>query len=164
MSVRHFSFCLSLILLVASPGFGSGTRKAGLTVPVKYEGGTLPWNQGKLKTTIAEDELVFTHGAQRIAVPIKNITAISCGEDARRRFGASVLGMVPLMHLDKSEAYYIGVTWTGNARAGEKASKVEAVFRLNNAEYRDFLAVLERLTGLKAVNAAKVPTVVQYEL
>jgi len=163
MNGPYLFVTLALVLLGGSSAFASGTKKSGLTVPVKYEGGTLPWSQGKLKTTIAEDELIFTHGSRHFAVPIKSITAISCGADVRRRFGASVLGMVPLMHLEKSEAYYIGVTWTGDARS-QKASKVEAVFKLTNGEYRDFLALLERLTGLKAVDASRIPTVVQYEL
>ena len=86
-------------------------------------------------------------------VPVKSIAAVTCGTDVRRRFGASVLSVVPLMHLDKSETYYVGITLNNG----------ELVFKMSNSEYRDFLAGLERITGLKAVNTAKVPTVVRYD-
>jgi len=161
MKVWLVLFCLSLSLL---PVHADGTKKTGATFPAKYEGGTLPLNQHRITATVGEDEVVFVHGNQRFAVPLQNITAISCGTDIRRRFGAAVLGVVPRMHLDKAEAYYVGLTWTGNSGEGQKASKVEAVFKLGNSEYRDFVAVLERLTGRKAVNTGKVPTVVRYDL
>lgn len=151
--------CLSLTLL---PVEAAGTKKSGFTVLAKYEGGTLPLNQRKITATIDEDAVIFVHGDERFTVPLKNITAVSCGTDVRRRFGASVLGMFPRMHLDKVEAYYVGLTWTGDIREGQK--KVEAVLKLSNGEYRDFVAVLERLTGIKAVNADKVPTMVRYDL
>jgi hypothetical protein len=64
------------------------------------------------------------------------------------------------MHLDKSETYYVGLTWTD----GSGAAKVDAVIRFSAGEYRDFVAALERLTGTKAVNTGKVPTVVRYDL
>jgi hypothetical protein len=38
------------------------------------------------------------------------------------------------------------------------------LFKLNSGEYREFLAALERLTGRKAVDANKTPTVVHYDL
>jgi hypothetical protein len=63
------------------------------------------------------------------------------------------------MHLEKAETYYVGITLNA---AGKP--KGELVLKLSNGEYRDFLAALERITGMKAVNAAKVPTVVRYEL
>jgi hypothetical protein len=153
--------CLSLTLLSVD---AAGTKKSGFTVLVKYEGGTLPLNQSKVTATVAEDEVIFVHGNERFAVPLKSITALSCGTDVRRRFGASVLAMLPRMHLDKVEMYYVGLTWTGNSREGKKTSKVEAVLKLSNSEYHDFVAVLERLTGIKAVNADKVPTVIRYDL
>jgi hypothetical protein len=38
------------------------------------------------------------------------------------------------------------------------------LLKLNSGEYREFLAALERLTGRKAVDANKTPTVVHYDL
>jgi len=150
--------------LTLLPLEAAGAKKAGLTVLAKYEGGTLPLNQRKITATVAENEVIFVHGNERFAIPLTSITAVSCGTDVRRRFGATVLAMVPRMHLDKVEAYYVGLTWTGNGREGGKTSKVEAVLKLSNSEYRDFVAVIERLTGIKAVNADKVPTLVRYNL
>src|SRR5436309_206267 len=105
----------------------AGTKRSGFTVPLNYEGGTLPLNQGKIKATIAEDQVVFFHGNRKVVVPVESITAISTGTDVRRRFGASVLGIVPLMHLDKAETYYVGLTWNSN----DRASKIDAVLKLN---------------------------------
>jgi len=150
--------CLSLTLL---PVQAAGAKKTGVSFPARYEGGNLPLEQRKIKATVAEDEMLFVRGDQRIAIPLKNITAIWCGTDVRRRFAAGVLGVVPGMHLDKAEAYYVGVTWRDDLQGG---SKIEAVLRLSSTEYRDFVAVLERLTGRKPVNTSKVPTVVRYEL
>lgn len=149
--------CLSLTML---PANAAGIKTTGVTVPVKYEGGTLPLNQGKTKATISGDEIVFSHGAQKIAIPLKDISAISCSTDVRRRFGASVLGVVPMMHLDTEEEHYIGLSWAD----GKQASKVEAVLKLSNDEYRGLLATLERLTGRKAVNTNEIPTAIKYGL
>jgi hypothetical protein len=142
----------------------AGTKKADFTVPVRYEGGTLSFDQGRLKAAIADDELVLTRGDQKVSIPIKNITAVTCGTDVRRRFGAVVLGVVPGMHLDTAEQHYIGLTWDNNTHDRDKATKAEAVLSVGNGEYGDFLAALERLTGKKAINTRKVPTVVRYEL
>jgi hypothetical protein len=161
MQIRSLSLCLVLCLLAGNV-LAAPARKAGFTILAKYEGGTLPLNPGRIKATVAEDQVVFQHGSHRLAVPMRNITAVTCNTDVRRRFGATVLGIVPLMHLDKSEVYYIGLTWTGDS--GQKSSKAEMVLRLTGAEYRDFLAAIERLAGIRAVNADKVPTVVRYEL
>ena len=159
MKFRDFPVLLVVCLAAGNAGFAAPAHKAGFTVLAKYEGGTVPMSTGKIKATVAEDEVVFQHGAHRLVVPLQNITAVACNTDVRRRFGASVLGMVPLMHLDKAESYYIGLTWTV-----EKSSKAEMVLRLTSSEYRDFLAAIERLAGIKATNADRVPTVVRYEL
>jgi hypothetical protein len=159
MNGRHLFFALSVVLFFNSPSAVAGTKKIGLTVPVKYEGGTLPMSQGRIKATVDEDEVALLHGNRKLAIPAQNITAVTCGTELHRRFGASVLGMVPGMHLDKTESHYIGLSWTG-----EKAEKTEVVLKLTTGEYRDFLAALERLTGRKAVDTGKVPTTVRYEL
>lgn len=104
--------------------------------------------------------MVFSHGVHSIAIPLKNITTISCSTNSHRRFGAAVLGIVPMMHLDTEEKRYIGLSWA----FGNQASKVEAVLKLSNGEYREFLTTLERLTGRKAVNTHEVATAVQYGL
>jgi hypothetical protein len=38
------------------------------------------------------------------------------------------------------------------------------LLKLSRGEYRDFLAALEQVTGIKAVNTNQVPTVVRYEI
>ena len=158
--------CGAILLCFLSllPLQAAGTKKAGLTVPARYEGGTLPLNQHKITATIAEDKVVIAQGDRQFAVPIDSITDISYGADVRRRFGASVLGVVPAVHLDKTERHYIGMTWTRESDDGGKPSSVQAVLKLSSAECRNFLAALERLTGRKAVNTGKVPTVVRYAL
>jgi hypothetical protein len=140
---------LSILAVTAA---SAETRKTGLTVPVRYEGGTLPLIQGKIRATVEEDAVVLHQRKQKVSIPIESISAISSGIDVRRRFGASVLGVVPKMHLDKAETHYVGLTWKG----------AEAVLKLNAAEYHDFLATLERLTGHKATDTTKTATVVRY--
>jgi hypothetical protein len=159
MMFRYFPVLLMVCLAAGNSAFAAPAHKAGFTILAKYEGGTVPMSAGKIKATVAEDQVIFQHGAHRLVIPMQNITAVTCNTDVRRRFGASVLAMVPRMHLDKAESYYIGLTWTA-----EKSSKAEMVLRLTGSEYRDFLAVIERLAGIKAVNPDRVPTVVRYEL
>jgi len=77
----------------------------------------------------------------------------------RRRLGASVLDVVPLMHLGESADHYIGVAWTG---ASANAARAQVLLKLSRAEYREFLAALERATGIKAVDTNQVQTVVRY--
>ena len=79
----------------------------------------------------------------------------------RRRTGASVLDVVPLMHLGESQSRYIGVAWTG---ANGNTVQAQVLLKLSRGEYRGFLAALEQLTGIKAVNTNQVPTVVHYEI
>lgn len=149
--------CLFFTLI---PVDASATKKTGFSAPVTYEGGTLPLNQGKLKVTISGNDVVFLHGNRMVSVPLKNITAISYSTDSRRRFGASVLAVVPMMHLDTAQQHFIGLSWTG----GAQQSKSEAVLKLSNAEYLEVLTLLELRTGRKATDTHEVPTVVQYGL
>ena len=140
----NYRFALLLILpalLCANPATGASAS----TFHVKYEGGTLPLGQGKMHVTIAADKVVFTQGRHALAIPLQNITMISCNTDVRRRFGA-----------------YVGLTWTSNRRDSEPASRIEGVFKLSSSDYDDFLSTLERLTGRKAVDTHRVPTVVRY--
>ena len=157
MKVSVGIVCIFLALI---PAQASTTKKTGFSAPVEYQGGTLALNQGKLTVTISENDIVFYHRNRKVLVPLKNITAISCSNDSRRRFGATILGVVPRMHLDTEEEYFIGLTWTG----GEQPSRNEAVLKLSGGEYRQLLAALERGTGKKAINTRQVPTAVQYGL
>jgi len=149
-------FALFYILLSVVPA------SATTGLPMRYEGGTLPLGPGKTHATVSEDRLVFTQGGRKLAIPLENITIIACNTDVRRRFGASVLGAVPRLHLDTSETYYVGLTWTSNAREGQPAITWEGVFKLTGSEYSKFLTTLERLTGKKPLDTRRVPAVVRY--
>jgi hypothetical protein len=150
--------CVSLVLLPAN----AATTKTNL--PMKYEGGTLPLSRGKAMATISGNNMVFSHGRQKVALPLQNLATISCSTDSRRRFGAPVLGVVPLLHLNTAADYYVGLTWAGDSRSGEPAGRIEAVLKLSASEYREFLMTLERLTAKKAVDSHAVPTIVRYGL
>ena len=158
MNYRFALFCLLPALLSASPARGANVT----TLPLKYEGGTLSLGQGKTLVTISESKMVFTQGRYRLAIPLQNITMISCNTDVRRRFGAPVLGAVPRLHLDLAETHYVGLTWIGDDHDGEPGARVEGVFRVSAADYDDFLRTLERLTGHHAVDTHRVATVVRY--
>lgn len=127
--------------------------------PATYAGGSLPLSHEKVHAALQNDEVVFMQHGRRIVVPAKSITGISFGTEIRRRTGASVLSVVPLMHLGESQTHYIGVAWDG---ASGEAPRAQVLLRMSRGEYRDFLAALEHLTGIKAVDTNQVPTVVRY--
>lgn len=150
-----------LLLTIALLPAAALAKKSAAAFPATYAGGSLPLNHHKVHATLGKDEVVFMQAGRRIAVPVKNITDISCGTEVHRRLGASVLGVVPLMHLGQTENHYIGVAWTGGAGS---VSRAQALLKLNRNEYRDFLAALEQVTGIKAVDTNQVPTVVHYAI
>ena len=132
-----------------------------MAYPAQYQGGSLPLKQNRaVQAVVAGKEVVFVQHGQRFVVPVQNIDEISCSTEVHRRFGASVLRLVPLVDLDKVEDYYVGVRWTDIARRAGRT----VLFKLNHDEHRDFVAALERLTGKKAVDTNKTPTVVHYDL
>jgi len=157
--MKFWSVFLFLSITLLPPA--AVAKKPATEYPATYAGGSLPLNHHKVHAALGKDEVVFMQGNWRIAVPVKNITDISCGTEVRRRLGASVLDVVPLMHLGESETHYVGVAWTGNH--GD-ASRTQVLLRLNRSEYRDFLATLEQVTGIKAVDTNQVPTVVHYQI
>lgn len=136
-------------------------KKGPTDYPATYAGGSLPLDHHRVRAALGKDAVVFMQGSRSVAVPLKNITEISYGTEVRRRLGASVLDVVPLMHLGESETRYIGVTWT---RASGDIRQAQVLLQLNRNEYRELLAALEQLTGIKAVNTNQVPTVVRYEI
>jgi hypothetical protein len=136
-------------------------KKPATEYPAMYAGGSLPLGHHRVYATMGKDEVVFVQRGRRIAVPVRNITEISCGTEVRRRLGASVLDVVPLMHLGETEDRYIGVSWLG-ARGDN--TRAQVLLKLSRADYDDFLAALEQATGIKAVNTNQVPTVVHYQV
>jgi hypothetical protein len=152
---------ISLFLSIALLPHAALAKKAANDYPAMYAGGSLPLNHHKVRAALGKDEVIFMQGGRRIAVPVKNITEISFGTEVRRRLGASVLDVVPLMHLGESETHYVGVAWTG---ANGNAARAQVLLRLSRGEYRDFLAALEQLTGIKAVDTNQVPSVVHYQI
>jgi hypothetical protein len=145
-------------------GFATQTQGARAEYPLAYEGGSLALSHDKVKAALGQDEVIFVQNKHRIGVPAKDITRISCRSEVRRRFGATVLDVVPWLRLGEVENRYVGVTWTDNTQTSEGAAKVEVVLRLSKSDYDGFLAGLERLTGLKAVDTTRVPTAVRYGL
>jgi hypothetical protein len=70
-------------------------------------------------------------------------------------------GSTITLTVDTTEEHYIGLTFEADR---QQTSRIEAVLKMNGGQYREFLVTLERLTGRKAINTSKVPTVVQYGL
>jgi hypothetical protein len=97
-----------------------------------YAGGSLPLDQHKVRASLGHDELVFMQHNRRIAIPVKSITEISVGTSPRE--------------------HYIGVS----------TASAQVLLKLSGSQYREFLAALERSTGIKATNTTLVPTVVRY--
>jgi hypothetical protein len=151
----------SMAFLFAVPGFGGAGKESGMAYPVQYQGGSLPFKQNHaVSAVLANTEIVFIQHGQRFVVPVPDISEVSCGTNVHRRFGAAVLRLVPLVDLDKVEDRYVAVTWTDSSRKADR----EILLKLNQGEYRNFVAVLERLTGKKAVNTNRTPTAVRYGL
>jgi len=144
--------------------FFAGQALAGprTTYPVQYLGGGLPMGQHRIRAALANDEVVFIERSRRIAVPLKDIVAISFGTEVRRRLGAAVLNVVPFMRLGETECHYVGVTWTDSTRGDRRT--VEVLLQLDDGDYREFVSILERSTGRTAVDTRRVPTVVRYDL
>ena len=111
--------------------------KAETAFPVTYAGGSLPLRHDKVTAKLRRRGHHIYAARTPHCGACEKITAISCGSEVRRRFGAAVLGVVPWMQLDKAEKDYVGVTWNEDAR------KMEVLFKLSSREYRDFLAALE---------------------
>ena len=155
MRSQLLSIAIPLILLNSPAAFG---REA--SYPLMYEGGSLALNHHKVTATVGGDSVVLKQGRRQIAVPVKNIVEISCSTDIHRRLGATVLDVVPMMRLGETEIRYVGVTWTDNSAVGHKT---EVLFKLGKGQYRDFVAALERSTGMRAIDTNQVPTVVRYD-
>ena len=147
MQIGSLVLCFSVALV---------TAQAETVFPATYAGGSLPLRQEKVTATLDNGAIVLAQHGRRIAMPIESITAISRGSEVRRRFGATVLGVVPWMQWDKAEANYVGVTWKEDTR------EMEMILKLSSRDYQDFLSVLEASTGKKALDPRKVPVVVHY--
>ncbi|HEY1205804.1 MAG: hypothetical protein ABSH46_12445 [Bryobacteraceae bacterium] len=149
---------LSAALALPSAGLAGEAKTARNSYPVTYEGGNLPLGHKRVKASFGSDEVVLAQHRHRIAVPVRDITEISCGSQVHRRLGAAVLNALPRLHLGEAETHYVGVTWA------DRATTTAVLFRVNSGEYRQFLASLERTTGKKAVDTSQVPTAVRYSL
>ncbi len=149
---------LSAALWLPNAGLAGEAKGVRNTYPLTYEGGNLPLGHNRVKASFERDRVVLWRRGQRIAVPGRDITEISCGSHAHRRLGAAVLNVLPRVHIGEAEAHYVGLTWA------DRATRSEVLFRVSGSDYRQFLASLERMTGKKAVDTGHVPTVVHYAL
>lgn len=140
-------------ILALSPVLPARSQNA--TYSLVYEGGHLPLRLDKAKASLAGGRIVLTQGKYSVTLPLRSVTRISCGAEARRRLADIVLDAVPLMHWGEG-VRYLGVTWTENGR------QREAVFRLAASDYDRLLPELERLTGVEAVDPSRTPTVVRF--
>ena len=153
-----------LALLVCSlPNLGFAREaKVAVAYPLEYEGGNLPLKPNRaVKAMVVDNQIVLVQRGKRFALPVQGVSELSCSSEVQRRFGASVLGVVPVLHLGSSEKDFVGLTWTAHSPGGRPAT---VIFKLSAAEYRTFVAALEKQTGKKAVDTRKTPTVVHYGL
>jgi len=140
----------------------------------------------KLETFVSKDEVVLVQGKQRFVIPVKDITEVSYGNDVHRRVGAAVgvamltFGVGLMLLLVKTKKHYVGIVWADTPVAAATASAVAVtpaptnipapattttskdtakggvVFKVGKGEYRGFMASIEGLAGIKAVNADAV--------
>jgi hypothetical protein len=104
--------------------------------------------------------LNLTQGKKKFTIPVKDMTEVSYGNDVHRRVSAAVgvgvftLGIGALLLLVKTKKHYVGVVWADKSQSqGETPKKGGVVFKVGKGDYRGFLAALEGMSGLKAVNA-----------
>jgi hypothetical protein len=164
MRISLTALAVSAVLALPVAGLAGEAKKARSTYPVTYEGGSLALSHNRIKASLESDEVVLAQRRHRIAVPVRDITEISCGSQVHRRVGAAVLNAIPGLHLGEAETFYIGVAWADGSREGSGAAKTEVLFRVSGSDYRQLLASLEQMTGKKAVNTTQVPTAVRYSL
>ena len=164
MRLSLTALAVSALLALPVAGLAGEAKKARFTYPVTYEGGNLALNHNRITASIESDEVVLAQRRQRIAVPVRDITEISCGSQVHRRVGAAVLNAIPGLHLGETETYYIGVAWADGRNGSSGAAKTEVLFRVSGRDYRQLLASLEQMTGKKAVDTTQVPTAVRYSL
>lgn len=162
MSVNRLVFSITVFLMASSTAFAA-TRDPGDSYALRYEGGNAELKQHRtVKVTVTRDEVVFVQHGKQVAVPVGDISGISCATNTHRRAGAAVLGRIPLVELDKRQTRYVGITLADGGVPGANRSSGELVFRMNRGEYRSFLTSLQRLTGKQAVDTGKTPSVVRY--
>jgi len=155
MQPLRLSAAIGLFLVLAASGLAHDAK-----YPATYEGGSLPLDHSKVKATLLQNEVVLVQHGRKISVPAGSITEIACAVGVHRRTGASVLDVVPKMHLGETENHYVGMAWTQGEDAS--AGKVEVLFKLSKSEYAAFLSGLERMTGKKAVDTNQTLTAVRY--
>lgn len=125
-----------LLLSISVLPFSAWAKKSA-EFPVTYSGGSLPFHHNKILATLGQNEVILMQHGQRIAIPASSITEISY----------------------RTAHHYVGVEWSSAAGQTEKA---EVLLKLSRGEYREFLAALEQITGIKAIDTNQVPTVVRY--
>ncbi|HTQ55633.1 MAG TPA: hypothetical protein VMI94_14290 [Bryobacteraceae bacterium] len=81
---------------------GSSSAKSSAEFPVIYSGGSLPFHHNKVHAMLSGDEVILMQHSQRITIPAKSITEISCGA-ANRYVGVSWSGSEVLLELSRSE-------------------------------------------------------------
>lgn len=150
----------AVFILAVSSAYGR-SKNSGPSFPAHYAGGSVALKQNRVvKAVVGGNEVIFVQHERRVSVPVQSISEISCAEDVHRRFGAAVLGRVPLVYLGKVQTHYVGLSWMEDTGAGVNRN---AVLKLSGGEYRDFVATLERLTGKRPVDTRKTPTAVRYK-
>jgi len=120
----------------------------------------LPLGHHKVTATLANGQVIFSARGHRVAVPVNEIAEITAGTQVRYWFGGAWLALVPKAGLGETEDHYVGLAWT----EGSGVAAAQVLLKVSKSEYQQFVSALEQLTGMKAVDANRVPTVVRYSL
>jgi hypothetical protein len=146
--LRQFaSLSLALSLPVVATSQGNVYK-------VRYNGGSIAtqvkpddWDN---KLTIASDQITLAlKDGQTIAVPPKQVTSISYGQEAHRRVGTAValavfsLGIGALSALHKTKLHYIGINF--DDKDGKKQG---LLIQGDKSNFRAIIVALQGVTGL----------------
>lgn len=136
------------VLLIAV--FAVGPLMAGVAADkAKYVGGTANIKQGTEKTLDASDEKFVSFADWKI--PYEKITALSYGQHAGRRVGATValgvttlgLGALPVL-FSKKRRHYLTIEYTDEAGKAQAA-----IFEVGKDSIRTVMKTLEVRSGKK---------------
>lgn len=144
----------ALVLCVVSQGLDAQDA----SIPMKYEGGSLTFAPHAGLHVAVGNAITIKQGRQAYSIAPGAITEVSYGSDVHRRVGAAIgtalfsFGLGAMLLLVKTKKHYVGILWDGVDMQGARV-RGGSVFKVGKGHYRGFIAALEGLTGMKAVNA-----------
>jgi len=147
--MAEFRRIVVLILCCAVLSYGQGNT----FTRIRYNGGSISTNvkpdDWDNKLTVSSDAIVLTlKDGQKVAIPPKQVTSLSYGQEAHRRVGTAIglavisLGVGALFALHKTKLHFIGVNYLDS---GGKNQGI--LFQGDKSNFRAIIVALQGVTG-----------------